>query len=47
MKVLLDTHAFIHKDPFDRILIAQARTEAAVLISHDSVFTDYEVNLLW
>ena len=37
----------VHKDPFDRILIAQARTEAAVLVSHDSVFADYEVNLLW
>ena len=37
----------VHKDPFDRILIAQARTEAAVLVSHDSVFADYEVNFLW
>ena len=37
----------LHKDPFDRLLIAQARTEEAVLVSHDTAFTGYEVNLLW
>ena len=36
-----------HKDPFDRLLIAQANTENAVLISCDSVFADYPVSLLW
>jgi PIN domain nuclease of toxin-antitoxin system len=36
-----------HKDPFDRLLIAQANTEIAVLISCDSVFADYPVSLLW
>lgn len=36
-----------HKDPFDRLLIAQANTESAVLISCDSVFADYPVSLLW
>ena len=30
-----------HKDPFDRLLIAQANVEAAVLISHDPVFADH------
>jgi PIN domain nuclease of toxin-antitoxin system len=40
----LPTH---HKDPFDRILIAQANVENAVLISSDPLFKDYPVKLLW
>ena len=36
-----------HRDPFDRLLIAQARVEDAVLISNDPIFTDYSVKLLW
>ena len=40
----LPTH---HKDPFDRLLIAQASAEEAVLISHDPVFVHYRVKVLW
>jgi PIN domain nuclease of toxin-antitoxin system len=36
-----------HKDPFDRLLIAQANVEEAVLISHDPVFAQYAVKVLW
>jgi PIN domain nuclease of toxin-antitoxin system len=36
-----------HKDPFDRLLIAQANVEQAVLISHDPVFAHYAVKVLW
>ncbi len=36
-----------HKDPFDRLLIAQARQENAALISSDSQFSSYDVDLLW
>ena len=36
-----------HKDPFDRLLIAQANTEEATLISHDPVFAHYPVKVLW
>ena len=36
-----------HKDPFDRLLIAQANAEEATLISHDPVFTHYPVKVLW
>ena len=36
-----------HKDPFDRLLIAQANVEEAVLISHDPVFAPYAVKVLW
>jgi PIN domain nuclease of toxin-antitoxin system len=35
-----------HSDPFDRILIAQARSEVLTLISLDSRFADYDVDLL-
>lgn len=36
-----------HRDPFDRMLIAQAQTEKMILVSADSVFHRYEVALLW
>ena len=36
-----------HKDPFDRLLIAHANVEEAVLISHDPVFAHYAVKVLW
>lgn len=37
----------IHKDPFDRLLIAQSKIENLLLISADSVFQKYPVSLLW
>jgi len=36
-----------HKDPFDRLLIAQAGIEEAVLISGDAAFAKYDVRLMW
>lgn len=35
-----------HADPFDRMLIAQAQTEHLMLVSVDSRFSDYDVELL-
>lgn len=35
-----------HKDPFDRLLIAQANVEDATLVSSDPVFAQYPVKLL-
>lgn len=37
---------FHHKDPFDRMLIAQARVEACVLISVDAAMRAYDVPIL-
>lgn len=37
----------IHKDPFDRLLIAQAIVEDAVLVSQDTLFQQYPVNVQW
>ena len=34
-------NAPLHNDPFDRILIAQAKSERMNLITHDSLFADY------
>ena len=31
-----------HHDPFDRILIAQAKTENMILLTHDSLLSGYE-----
>ena len=36
-----------HKDPFDRLLIAQAIVEGATLISNDPAFVQYAVTVLW
>jgi len=36
-----------HRDPFDRMLIAQARLEGIPLISSDPVFKSYSVSIVW
>jgi len=36
-----------HRDPFDRLIIAQAMVENVAIISKDSLFDLYEVQLLW
>ncbi|MDP2862108.1 MAG: type II toxin-antitoxin system VapC family toxin [Desulfobacterales bacterium] len=36
-----------HKDPFDRLLIAQADIEEAVLVSKDQIFKEYPVQTVW
>jgi len=47
MKLLLDKLPTHHKDPFDRLLIAQASVEEAVLVSGDPVFTKYPAQVIW
>ncbi len=49
-----DMHAFLagrlphhHKDPFDRMLIAQAKAESLILLSRDSIFNAYDVQVEW
>jgi PIN domain nuclease of toxin-antitoxin system len=39
--------AIPHKDPFDRLLIAQAIVEDMLLVSNEAVFDGYGVNRLW
>lgn len=37
----------IHNDPFDRMLVAQARSEKLILVTADSVIEKYPVETLW
>jgi PIN domain nuclease of toxin-antitoxin system len=37
----------IHKDPFDRLLIAQAQVENLPLITADPAITRYPVQVIW
>ncbi len=36
-----------HRDPFDRMLIAQASVEGLTIVTRDLHFVDYGVPLLW
>ena len=36
-----------HKDPFDRLIIAQAMHEELVLITKDQAFSAYDVQVAW
>lgn len=38
---------FHHKDPFDRLMIAQSLAENIPLVTKDSAFERYSVDLLW
>ncbi len=37
----------IHRDPFDRMLVAQAQTEGLSLVSRDPLVRRYPVTVLW
>lgn len=38
---------FHHKDPFDRVIIAQSLIEDIPIMSSDSIFDQYEVTRVW
>ena len=42
----LDSLPFHHKDPFDRLLIAQCMAEGLTIVTADSQFSAYSVKLL-
>jgi PIN domain nuclease of toxin-antitoxin system len=37
---------FLHRDPFDRMLVAQAQCEGLTLVTRDSEIQKYEVSML-
>ena len=37
----------IHRDPFDRLLIAQARAENMTMLTADSQIQQYDVSTIW
>lgn len=41
------TLPFHHKDPFDRMLIAQAKAENLTIITKDPIIPKYDVPTLW
>jgi PIN domain nuclease of toxin-antitoxin system len=45
--LLVSQLEFLHKDPFDRIIIAQAQAEQLTIVGKDGNFSLYEVALYW
>lgn len=44
---VLRTMPLHHRDPFDRLIIAQAQTEQMLVVSNDAQFDAYGVQRLW
>ena len=45
--LVVQTLPWFHRDPFDRLLVAQAIQEDLILISHDHKFNEYPVSRRW
>jgi PIN domain nuclease of toxin-antitoxin system len=43
----LQSLPLLHRDPFDRLLITQAQCENLTLVTKDSAFEPYDVEVLW
>jgi PIN domain nuclease of toxin-antitoxin system len=43
----LSTLPFYHKDPFDRMIIAQAQELNIPIIGKDEIFKNYAISLIW
>lgn len=43
----LATLPMLHKDPFDRLLIAQARHEGMAIVTADETIAKYDVRTIW
>jgi PIN domain nuclease of toxin-antitoxin system len=44
---VIATLPFHHRDPFDRLLIAQAMVEQVSIVSIDAVFDSYSIDRIW
>jgi PIN domain nuclease of toxin-antitoxin system len=38
---------FHHRDPFDRLLVAQAQVDKLPIVSNDQVFDAYGITRIW
>ena len=38
---------FHHRDPFDRLIAAQALAEHLAVVTRDAVFREYGVRVIW
>ena len=45
--LLVSQLEFHHRDPFDRLIIAQAIYENMTIITNDRNFQDYQVKMTW
>ncbi len=52
--VITNEHAFLagqlpmhHKDPFDRMLVAQAQIESLSIVTNDPILQRYDVDVVW
>lgn len=45
--ITVSTLEFIHRDPFDRLIIAQAMTDNLTIITKDEYIEKYDINILW
>jgi PIN domain nuclease of toxin-antitoxin system len=36
-----------HRDPFDRLLIAQSQIERVPLMTADATFVKYDIDIIW
>jgi len=43
----IETLPFIHRDPFDRLLIAVAKTDGLIIITADENIHKYDVSFVW
>jgi PIN domain nuclease of toxin-antitoxin system len=43
----LSSLPLLHKDPFDRVLVAQARVENLPIVTRDSIIRNYPVQVEW
>jgi PIN domain nuclease of toxin-antitoxin system len=41
------TLPLLHRDPFDRILLAQAQIENMTLVTADEILNQYRIDILW
>jgi PIN domain nuclease of toxin-antitoxin system len=43
----LENLSYFHRDPFDRLIIAQAIVENIPILSNDKAFDDYPIQRIW
>ncbi len=44
---LVETLPMHHRDPFDRLLIAQAKNRKLSMVSADTIFSTYNIKRIW
>jgi len=45
--ITLTTLDFFHRDPFDRMIIAQGLSEKIQIVSKDEIFDKYGIKRIW